>query len=143
MNKLFTKIAAVVLGMTMATGVGVAVASNGKEASPVSAGVSYNLLTSLNDLSAGDTIIIGATNSKSGKAVDYFIKNEQKNNNMNATTSTVSDGIATITNDILKFTVGGDSTNGWTFFTQDFVTELLMNIEVNPDDDKFKPHISK
>ena len=37
MNKLFTKIAAVVLGATMATGVGVAVASSGKAAEPVEA----------------------------------------------------------------------------------------------------------
>ena len=37
MNKLFTKIAALALGMTMATGVGVAVASNSKEATPVHA----------------------------------------------------------------------------------------------------------
>ena len=37
MNKLFTKIAALVLGMTMAVGVGVAVASSGKAAEKVSA----------------------------------------------------------------------------------------------------------
>lgn len=37
MNKLFTKIAALALGATMAVGVGVAVASSGKEASPVHA----------------------------------------------------------------------------------------------------------
>ena len=37
MNKLFTKIAALALGATMAVGVGVAIASSGKEATPVSA----------------------------------------------------------------------------------------------------------
>ena len=37
MNKLFTKIVGVCLGLTMAVGVGVAVASNSKEATPVHA----------------------------------------------------------------------------------------------------------
>ena len=41
MNKLFTKIAAVVLGATMATGVGVAVASSGNEATPVHASAAW------------------------------------------------------------------------------------------------------
>ena len=37
MNKLFTKIVGAALGLTMAIGVGVAVASNSKEATPVEA----------------------------------------------------------------------------------------------------------
>jgi len=43
MNKLFTKIAALALGATMAVGVGVAVASNSKAAEPVDAASSYTI----------------------------------------------------------------------------------------------------
>ena len=60
MNKLFTKIAALALGATMAVGVGVAVASSSKEAVPVEASSTgtYALVTSTTGIAAGDTVII-------------------------------------------------------------------------------------
>ncbi len=59
MNKLFTKIAALALGATMAVGVGVALASSEKEATPVKA-VSYawQKVTSTSEFVDGTTILI-------------------------------------------------------------------------------------
>ena len=58
MNKLFTKIVGAALGLTMAIGVGVAVASN-REAVPVSAATNdvYELVTAADQISDGDTVI--------------------------------------------------------------------------------------
>ncbi len=60
MNKLFQKIAGAALGLTMAIGVGVAVASNSKEATPVhAASATYNKVTSAPSSWSG-TYLIGS-----------------------------------------------------------------------------------
>ncbi len=60
MNKLFTKIAALALGAAMVVGVGVAVASNSKEASPVHADTvgNWTQVTATSQIAAGDKIVI-------------------------------------------------------------------------------------
>ena len=60
MNKLFTKIATLVLGMTMAVGVGVAVGTSNKNFSQVNAATAgtYKKVTSTSGVAAGDEVII-------------------------------------------------------------------------------------
>ena len=81
MNKLFTKIAALALGMTMATGVGVAVASSGKEASPVRAAASWTRITAVNDLVSGTYIMGYESTAGSGTIIPL------RSDGANATTS--------------------------------------------------------
>ena len=61
MNKLFTKIAALCLGATMAVGVGVAVASNSKAADPVSAAATSYTITFNGNNSESTTISTSTT----------------------------------------------------------------------------------
>ena len=82
MNKLFTKIATLSVGLFMAIGVGVTVGASKKDAVPVYAATSYTPVTSL---SAGDTVVfayisgttkkemtgISTTSTKYGIATDY------------------------------------------------------------------------
>ena len=58
MNKLFTKIVGAALGLTMAIGVGVAVASNSKEASPVEAATIGTHLQQVTSLTSGNEYVI-------------------------------------------------------------------------------------
>ncbi len=72
MNKLFTKIAAVVLGATMATGVGVAVANSGKVAEPVSAASNTVTFTAGTDVGTASSVSKeGITISSSSGESDY------------------------------------------------------------------------
>ena len=67
MNKLFTKIVGAALGLTMAIGVGVAIGSNSKEASPVHAAAytgTFVGTTDITTLSAGDIIVIANNNNR-------------------------------------------------------------------------------
>ena len=62
MNKLFTKIAALALGATMATGVGVAVASNSENVKSVSAAsAQWQLVTSAPSDWSGEYILGNGT----------------------------------------------------------------------------------
>ena len=124
MNKLFTKIAGAVLGLTMAIGVGVGIANNNKEAVPVRAtGESeYQLIKSTDDLTSGCNYVIGATHNGSGSSLDYFISKESNGNNRKTTTATVTSEKLTFNSNILNVTLGGDSTNGWTFRTTNYDT---------------------
>jgi len=87
MNKLFTKIAALALGATMAVGVGVAVASSGKEATPVhAANGSVTLNTTFFDLSGTTYTTKSATDSTSG--VTFNVKDCNVNSGLNMKKST-------------------------------------------------------
>lgn len=63
MNKLFTKIAALALGATMATGVGVAVASNSEYVKPADAAVIGTNLVQVTSLTSGNQYVIVGNNN--------------------------------------------------------------------------------
>jgi len=71
MNKLFTKIAALALGATMAVGVGVAVASSGKEAATVYATTGYDTVYTLDCTSSS----VQTTNSTYGNTGTVTVSN--------------------------------------------------------------------
>lgn len=117
MNKLFTKIATLALGATMAVGVGVAVASNAKEPTKVEAASSTYVKVS--SLSAGKEVLIVSHCTSGTYDGQYYI--------VDATTAATSSGpkviAVSLTNsqivgdyDSHLFTVAASSTS-WTFQT--------------------------
>lgn len=110
MNKLFTKIAAIVLGATMATGVGVAVASNTRESTEAYAatGDIYEKVTSASDIADGDLVIF--VNQDGTQACGTT----QNTNNRTPVNITLSDSKYTKTSsdDVQEFAVKAGSTSG-------------------------------
>ena len=145
MNKLFTKIVGVALGLTMAIGVGVAVASNSKEVTPKSfkedkkeskqptpkstaskkeeakpvegytQTTEFELVTSTNQLVAGANYIMGATYSNN----NYFVARDSNNNNRKLVTSTISNNKVVLGSKIMPLTLGGEE-GAWTFHTNEY-----------------------
>ena len=107
MNKLFTKIAALALGATMAVGVGVAVASSGKEATPVKA-VSYawQKVTSTSEFVDGTMLLITQGS--------YYLDASQAatGNTPRQASLTLSNGLPTLTaNNTCTLTVSGSGSS--------------------------------
>lgn len=112
MNKLFTKVAALTLGVAMAAGVGVAVGANQK-ASPVHADNEYELVKNVSSLSASDKVVIAS--GVSGAV--YTMSTTQNNNNRSANgTFTVTNDKITVDSSTQVFTLGKDGDN-FTFLT--------------------------
>lgn len=104
MNKLFSKIATLSVGLTMAIGVGVAVGS--KEARVVKA-ETYTLITSNSSLSNGDSVVLATKADDAPKTgVTGF------NGTKDATVSTTESSWK-------KYTVGSASSSGWTLYDED------------------------
>ena len=76
MNKLFTKIAALALGATMAVGVGVAVASTGKDAEQVRAGLNNTPVWSSGTPAYGSSY---ATGTHTLNGISWFVSNAGNN----------------------------------------------------------------
>ena len=120
MNKLFTKIAGVALGLTLAIGVGVAVsASVSRKTVPTYAtgtdATEYALINSTSDLEAGKSYII--TNGTSGTV--KTIATTSNTNNRPTTNATVSNGKITRGASVMSVTLGGSS-GAWTFYTENY-----------------------
>ncbi|MDY6276520.1 MAG: bacterial Ig-like domain-containing protein [Bacilli bacterium] len=112
MNKLFTKVAALTLGVAMAAGVGVAVGASQK-ASPVHADNEYELVKNVSSLSASDKVVIAS--GVSGAV--YTMSTTQNNNNRSANgTFTVTNDKITVDSSTQVFTLGKDGDN-FTFLT--------------------------
>ena len=79
-------------------------------------GEEYKLVTSTNDLVAGEKYLIG---TGTGGAVN-FISTESKANNRNLASGTVNSQKVTKTDQMMAFTLGG-STGSWTFKTNDYL----------------------
>ena len=76
----------------------------------------YQLVTSTSDLVAGAHYVIGANNN----GTYYFVSKVSNANNRKLTTATVTDGKVTATTDMMSFVLGGNSTSGWTFGTDNY-----------------------
>ena len=104
MNKLFTKIATLSVGLAMAIGVGVAVGSNSKD-SPVSAANSTYNKVSLDDIADGDKVLIVSYYNSS---TWYYLPSTTSTSSAPVATSvTVSNNTITADLDSLMFTMGG------------------------------------
>ena len=116
MNKLFTKIASLSIGLAMAIGVGVAVGSKDvKAAKAADANTKYELINSTSSLESGKSYII--TNGTSGTV--KAIATTSNSNNRKTTDVTVSNNQITRGSSIMSFTLGG-STDAWTFATENY-----------------------
>ena len=111
MNKLFSKIAALIAGLSLVIGVGFAVATN--RAVPNRAdGDTYKLVKDVNDIASDDRIIIG--NGTSGTV--KFLSTTQNENNRGATSGiAIADEMVTLPNDAEVITLGR-SDNKWTLY---------------------------
>ena len=119
MNKLFTKVAALSVGLAMAIGVGVAVGVRTESASRVNAydkDTEFELVTSTNQLVAGAKYIMGATyNSK-----NYFVARTSNTNNRKLAEGTIdANNKVKLGTSIMPLTLGG-SAGAWTFATNDY-----------------------
>lgn len=123
MKKFFTKIAGVALGLAMAIGVGVAVASS-REAVPVSAANSTYNKVSLDDIAAGDQVLIVAYYNSS---TWYYLPSTTTSSAPTATSVTISNNTITADLDSKMFTVGGTGTSR-TFSNG---TNYLANTDAN------------
>ena len=120
MNKLFTKLAKIFLGLSMAAGVGVAVGAGRKDASPAHAATdasTYELVNSTSSLEAGKSYII--TNGTSGTV--KAIATTTNANNRKTAEVTVSNSKITRGSSIMSFTLGGSS-GAWTFKCENYAT---------------------
>ena len=79
-------------------------------------GEEYKLVTSTNDLVAGEKYLIGTGTS----GTVNFISTESKANNRNLASGTVNSQKVTKTDQMMAFTLGG-STGSWTFKTNDYL----------------------
>lgn len=112
MNKLFTKVAALTLGVAMAAGVGVAVGASQKASSAYAAD-EYELVKNVSSLSASDKVVIAS--AVSGNV--YTMSTTQNNNNRGANgTFTVTNDKITVDSSTQVFTLGKDGDN-FTFLT--------------------------
>lgn len=112
MNKLFTKVAALTLGVAMAAGVGVAVGASQK-ASSVYADNEYELVKNVSSLSVSDKVVIAS--AVSGNV--YTMSTTQNSNNRSANgTFTVANNKITVDSSTQVFTLGKDGDN-FTFLT--------------------------
>lgn len=113
MNKLFTKIVGAALGLTMAIGVGVAVGSNSKEATPVHAASSvtgtYTKVTTADSIAVGDTVIM--VNTDGTKALTGISTTSTKYGTL-ADVSTSNDTITLTNADVEELTVEAGSESG-------------------------------
>lgn len=73
----------------------------------------YELVTSTDQLVAGKKYVIAATNS----GTTYALSTTQGSNNRSATEVTKSGNTITATSDTQVLTLGGDATDGWSFYT--------------------------
>lgn len=73
----------------------------------------YELVTSTDQLVAGKKYVIAATNS----GTTYALSTTQSSNNRSATQVTKSDNTIIATSATQELTLGGDATNGWSFYT--------------------------
>lgn len=119
MNKLFTKVASICLGLAMAVGVGVAVSSANKASKGVEAAgtdsTQYALITSTDDLEAGKSYIF--TNGTSGTVNAMAVTDNA--NNRRVQSATVTNNKITRGANILSVTLGG-SAGAWTFATENY-----------------------
>ena len=110
MNKLFTKIAKLTLGLAMAAGVGVAVSGGVKESAHVeaAAGDTYERISSASDLSAGDYIVFV------NQAETYACGTTQNTNNRTPVTVTISNHAFTkgASDNIQEFKLVAGATSG-------------------------------
>lgn len=104
MNKLFTKIVGTCLGLTIAVGVGVAVASS-REAVPASAasGDTYTLVTDASKLASGDTLII--VSEGKGDA----LSTTQNKNNRGVQAVTISNHTTSFVSGVQDIALSGSS----------------------------------
>ena len=73
----------------------------------------YKLVTSTDQLVTGKKYVIAATNS----GTTYALSTTQGSNNRSATEVTKSGNTITATSDTQVLTLGGDATDGWSFYT--------------------------
>lgn len=98
-------------------GVESTIAENTYTYTPAASGSSdvFELVTSTDQLVAGKKYVIAATNS----GTTYALSTTQSSNNRSATQVTKSDNTITATSATQELTLGGDATNGWSFYTGD------------------------
>ena len=113
MNKLISKIVGVALGLTLAVGTGVAIATNSGSAFRADAAsdtTQYSLINSTSDLEVGKSYII--TNGASGTV--KAISTATNSNNRKTTEVSVSNNKITRGSSVMSFELGGSS-GAWTF----------------------------
>ena len=76
----------------------------------------YQLIKSTDDLVAGAHYVLGAYYSSSY----YFAKTDDNTNNRKLVTATVTNEKVSSVTGLMTFTLGGNSTNGWTFATDNY-----------------------
>ena len=118
MNKLISKIVGVALGLTLAAGTGVAIATNSGSAFRADAAsdtTQYSLINSTSDLEVGKSYII--TNGTSGTV--KAIGTATNSNNRKTTEVSVSNNKITRGSSVMSFELGGSS-GAWTFATENY-----------------------
>ena len=118
MNKFFTKIAALSVGLAMAIGVGVAVGGNKARTASATMNVANDSYTyvKVESISSGDRILIV------GNDKNYCLgTNNSNGNNRLAAPFDISTGVPTNTETLkaAMLTVGGNATDGYTLFDGD------------------------
>ena len=117
MNKFLTKIIGASLAIAMMIGVGVGLNAN-KAAKEVDATDSYTLVTNVNNLEAGDHIIIGNAASTSAK----FMSATQNSNNRGETSAAaITNGTVALPNNCEVLTLGQAHGN-WTLYANNSET---------------------
>ncbi len=119
MNKLFSKIATLSVGLAMAIGVGVALGLDKAEvikAATPDTDTRYALVTSTGDLVAGKNYLIAG--GKTG-TVDVMATTSNANNRRGTSTTLVDNQIVFDPNDMLNLELGGTS-GAWTFLTTNY-----------------------
>ena len=119
MNKLFSKIAALIAGLSLVIGVGFALASNRKQAPALAAGddTKYALINSVDKLEAGSSYII--TNGTSGSV--KTMSSATNTNNRPTVNATITDGKITRGDSILSITLES-SGSFWKIKTENYAS---------------------
>ena len=111
MNKLFSKIATLSVGLAMAVGVGVALGKEANQEVRAAAGDNYNLVTSVSNLAAGDEILFGYVGSSK-----QFANGALSGKFLASVEVSIVDGVLTYNSgsSVQPLTLGKSGSN-WTF----------------------------